>query len=426
MNNLNDCFASVSGRLTMAEAVGRFVNGILPVVGKVNIPLAKAPGRILSADLTARITVPPRDNSAVDGYLVYFDDLAADTATTLPLTGRISAGHSLSRLARKGEALSIFTGAQIPLGEDGDNPDTIFMLEDGTREGNSVSLPSGQERGANLRKAGEDVMTGDVVLKEGRRLRPQDIGMAAALGCAKISVRKRLKVAIFSTGDEICDPGKRLKNSTIYDINRYTLLSLLQNLGCKITDIGILPDNLGDIRQGLIEAAKNNDLLITSGGVSKGEEDHVRPAVESLGALHTWNLLIKPGRPIALGHVLDGGRQVPLVGLPGNPVAVLVTFIRIARPIILLLAGSTQIEPTTYSVPSGFSFEKKPGRREWLRVRLQRDRNSVLNAIKYPLDGSGILTSMVASDGLAELSEETTQVSEGDMIDYLPFSELMR
>ena len=201
---------------------------------------------------------------------------------------------------------------------------------------------------------------------------------------------------------------------------------MLQNLGCKITDIGILPDNISHIRQGLIEAAKNNDLLITSGGVSKGEEDHVRPAVESLGALHTWNLLIKPGRPIALGHVLDGGRQVPLVGLPGNPVAVLVTFIRIARPIILLLAGSTQIEPTTYSVPSGFSFDKKPGRREWLRVRLQRDRNSVLNAIKYPLDGSGILTSMVASDGLVELSEETTQVSEGDMIDYLPFSELMR
>jgi molybdopterin molybdotransferase len=238
-------------------------------------------------------------------------------------------------------------------------------------------------------------------------------------------VRKRLKVAIFSTGDEIRDPGQEIEGSKIYDINRFTLRSLLENLGCETLDVGIFRDNLNDIYDGLRNAAKNNDLLITSGGVSKGEEDHVRAALENLGALHTWNLLIKPGRPIALGHVLDDDRQVPLVGLPGNPVAVLVTFLRIARPIILLLSGATQIEPILYSVPAAFSFQKKPGRREWLRASLQRNQKSILNAVKYPWDGSGILSSMVASDGLVELSEATTQVAEGDMIDFLPFKEVM-
>ena len=425
MGNLNDCFASVENRLTLAEAVDRFSGGITSVVGTEEVSLSKATGRLLATDLTASINVPPKDNSAVDGYLVYFDDLASGITTTLPLTGRIAAGHPLTRSVRRGEALSIFTGAQIPRGEEGSNPDTIFMLEDVKHKGDSVVLPMGQNKGSNLRKAGEDVMVGDVVLKGGQRLRPQDIGMAAAVGCARINVRKRLKVAIFSTGDEIRDPGQELKSSKIYDINRYTLSSLLQNLGCELTDFGIFRDDLSDIQHGLRNAAKNNDLLITSGGVSKGEEDHVRGAVENLGALHTWNLLIKPGRPISLGHILNGEREVPLLGLPGNPVAVLVTFLRIARPIILLLSGANEIEPVLYSVPAGFSFSKKPGRREWLRASLQRNRKSILNAVKYPSDGSGILSSMVASDGLVELSEGTTEVVNGDMINFLPFSEVM-
>ncbi len=426
MSNLNDCFVSVESRLTITEAVDRFSNGIGTVVGAEEIPLIQAVGRILSSDLISNINIPPQDNSAVDGYLVYFEDLESDGTTTLPLTGRIAAGHPLSRAARRGEALSIFTGAQIPTGEKGCNPDTIFMVEDATTNGKNVTLPAGQHIGSNLRKAGEDVRSGDIVLKAGQRLRPQDVGMIAALGCATVGVRKRLKVAIFSTGDEIRDPGYTLEDSTIYDINRYTLFSLLQNFGCEITDIGILPDNPNAILEGLRNAAKNNDLLITSGGVSRGEEDHVRTAVGQLGALHTWNLLIKPGRPIALGHVLDNERQVPLIGLPGNPVAVLVTFLRIARPIVLLLSGVTNIDPVLYKVRAAFDFSKKPGRREWLRVSLQRRPDSGLHVVKYPWDGSGILSSMVASDGLVELSEATTKIKKGDMIDFLPFSEVMK
>ena len=426
MGNLNDCFVSVEGRLTIAEAVDRFSNGIGTVVGTEEIPLVDAVGRTLSSDLISGFNVPPKDNSAVDGYLVYFEDLNSEDATTLPLTGRIAAGHPLSRFARRGEALSIFTGAQIPSGEKGYNPDTIFMLEDVAISGTSIILPAGQHKGSNLRKAGEDVRSGDIVLKGGLRLRPQDVGMAAALGCAKIAVRKRLKVAIFSTGDEIRDPGQTIEGSTIYDINRYTLHSLLQNFGCEITDIGILPDDPSTIFEELKNAAKNNDLLITSGGVSKGEEDHVRTAVSKLGALHTWNLLIKPGRPIALGHILDNEQQVPLIGLPGNPVAVLVTFVRIARPIILLLSGVTEIEPVLYKVPAAFNFSKKPGRREWLRASLQKTPDKGVCAVKFPWDGSGILSSMVASDGFVELSEATTKIKKGDMIDFLPFSEVMK
>ena len=426
MCDLNDCFASAEGRLTVAEALDRFMNGISPVVGTEELNLADANGRILSSDLISESIVPPCDNSAVDGYVVYFNDLVSDGPTALPVTGRISAGHPLDRPARQGEAVQIFTGGQIPAGEGEVEPDTVFMLEDVIREGDKVTLPPGQKRGANLRKAGEDVKKGETVLSVGKRLRPQDVGIAAALGCTKIDVRKRLRVAVFSTGDEIREPGSRLENGAIYDINRYTLRSLLHNLGCETTDLGIFPDDLEDLRRGLTVAAKKHDLLITSGGVSKGEEDHVRSAVRSLGALHTWNLLIKPGRPIALGHVSDGDRQVPFVGLPGNPVAVLVTFLRIARPIILLLSGSTQTEPIIFGVPAGFDFGKKPGRREWLRAYLRRDSNSGLLAIKYPDDGSGILSSMVASDGLVELSEDTTKVSKGQLIDFLPFSEVMQ
>ena len=292
MRDLNDCFASVENRLTVAEAMNRFSNGIRSVTGTEEVLITKATGRILASDLKASINVPPRDNSAVDGYLVYFDDLATNSETILPLTGRIAAGHPLPRSARRGEALSIFTGAQIPAGEGGGHPDTVFMLEDVKRKGDSVILPKGQIKGSNLRKSGEDVKFGDVVLNCGQRLRPQDVGMAAAIGCAKVPVRKRLKVAIFSTGDEIRDPGQEIEDSKIYDINRYTLHSLLESLGCETLDIGIFRDNLNDIYDGLRDAAKDNDLLITSGGVSKGEEDHVRAATADLGALHTWNLLI--------------------------------------------------------------------------------------------------------------------------------------
>ena len=202
-------------------------------------------------------------------------------------------------------------------------------------------------------------------------------------------------------------------------------MSLLKKLGCKVNDMGILPDDRDAIRESIRSASRNNDLLLTSGGVSMGEEDHVRTAINELGKLHFWKLLIKPGRPIALGYVNDDSREVPVIALPGNPVAVMVTFLRIARPLVLLLSGSVDIYPNYFSIPSAFSVTKKKGRREWLRVSLVRDRENNLKVQKFPFDGSGILSSMVSSDGLVELSEDIVKVSEGDLVDFLPFSEVL-
>ena len=232
-------------------------------------------------------------------------------------------------------------------------------------------------------------------------------------------------MAVFSTGDEIQDVGAPLEPGHIYDANRYSLISMLEQLGCDVTDVGIFPDVPGDIRAGLWQAADNHDLLVTSGGVSKGEEDHIKDIIEDLGALNFWNLAIKPGRPIALGHIEREGVQVPFIGLPGNPVAVMVTFLRIARPLILLLSGAKDLEPKLFQVVAGFDIKKKPGRREWLRARLEQDEDGKAVAVKFEAEGSGIISSMVESDGLVELPEECELVKQGDLVDFLPFSEVM-
>ena len=299
------------------------------------------------------------------------------------------------------------------------------MLEDIEVDGDVVVLPLGIKRFTNYRKAGEDVQINDVVLLPGHKLRPQDISMAASLGYEELEVYRRLRVAVFSSGDEIQDVGTPLHDGCIYDANRYSLLSMLQRLGCEVTDIGILHDNPDDIRAGLWQASRDHDLLITSGGISKGEEDHIRGIVEDLGALNFWNLAIKPGRPIALGHVEREGVQVPFIGLPGNPVAVMVTFLRIARPLVLLLSGARDLEPQLFKVKAGFDFKKKVGRREWLRASLEQDGNGEIFVLKYPASGSGIISSMVASDGLVELSKECDAVKQGELVNFLSFNEVM-
>ncbi len=425
MIDLDDCFKATDERITVAEAIDRFSAVLGGISQTEKVPVREALGRILAGELTAGHNIPPHDNSAVDGYAVYFDDLNPGAETRLPVMGRIAAGHPLDRPARHGEAVQIFTGAPVPAGEKDKGPDTIFMVEDIKIEGDNVILPAGIKQNANHRKAGEDVKAGDVILTHGHRLRPQDVSMAASLGYAEIEVCRRLRVAVFSTGDEIQDVGAPLEAGCIYDANRYALLSMLESLGCDVTDVGIFPDVPGDIRAGLWQAADDHDLLITSGGVSKGEEDHIKNIVEDLGALNFWNLAIKPGRPIALGHIEREGVQVPFIGLPGNPVAVMVTFLRIARPLILLLSGARDLEPQLFQVKAGFDFKKKPGRREWLRARLEQDGTSSAVAIKYEADGSGIISSMVESDGLIELSEECEVIKHGDLIDFLPFSEVM-
>ena len=415
----DDCFAFGGELMRTDEALALLTERLSVVVDREDCALRDAAGRILAEDITSTRAVPPHDNAAVDGYAVRFEDLSADGETRLVLTGRIAAGDISDRPIGAGEAIRIFTGAAMPA--DGD---TVLMQEDcrEDRQGDNthVVIPPGIKQGANRRFAGEDIAAGGVILKAGTKLRPQEIGLTASIGLKTLSVYKPVRVALFSTGDEVRDAGEDLPPGCIYDANRYSVAAALERLGCIVDDLGILPDSYDVIRDTLSAAADDHNLIMTSGGVSTGEEDHVRAAIDALGKMHFWRLAIRPGRPLALGQI----GNIPFIGLPGNPVAVLVTFMRFARPAILRLGGSRVTEPAMYRVRAGFPLKKKLGRREWLRVRLDRDADGAPVARKFPRDGAGILTSMVESDGLVELPEELTSFEAGTMVDFLPFSEI--
>jgi molybdopterin molybdotransferase len=398
------------------EALALLTEKLDCVTGPEMVGTADALGRILLEDIVASANIPPHDNSAVDGYAVYFDDLNQDGPTRLRVTGRQPAGQAPGKPPQRGEALRIFTGAVMP-----DGPDTVMMQEDCTLEGEWLVIPAGIKRGANRRDAGEDVRAGTRVLSRGRRLRAQDLGQAAAVGRSELKVSTPLRVALFSTGDELREPGETLDAGAIHDSNRYTLHGLLKSLGCRVSDLGILLDKADIIEPALSQAAQEHDVVITSGGVSVGEEDHVKQAVEALGRIHAWRLAIKPGRPIAFGQI---GR-VPFIGLPGNPVAVMVTFAVIVRPLLLRLMGGDVTAPQRFPVRADFSYRKKKDRREWLRVNLRPGSDGVWSAEKFPRDGAGILSSLVESQGLVELPEEITKVEPGTLVDYLPFSEVI-
>jgi molybdopterin molybdotransferase len=411
----DDCFAFGGALLGVHEALARIDERVVAVVDSEIVPLGMAAGRVLARDVVATMDLPPHANSAVDGYAVAHADLLPDTETDLPVGGRAAAGHPLDRTMHRGEAIRIFTGAPMPEGAD-----TVLMQEDCAAVDGRVRLKPGIRKGANRRRAGEDVAAGKTALATGRRLGPADLGLAAALGRHELPVFRRLRVALLSTGDEVREPGIALSPGAIYDANRFMLKALLESLGCVVTDFGIRPDREAALADTLAAASAEHDLIVTSGGVSTGEEDHVKGAIERVGALHFWRLAIKPGRPVALGQV---GR-VPLIGLPGNPVAVVVTFAVLARPLILKLAGAAASAPRLFPVRAGFAYRKKPGRREYLRARLERDGNQVV-AIKYARDGAGILSSIVESDGLVILDEPTGDLAAGTIVDFLPFAEVI-
>ena len=420
----DDCFAFGEDLLKLKDALNLLEENVNSVVATENVPLHLAQGRLMAEDLISEKNVPPHNNSAVDGYAVFFNDLNHDGVTRLPVTGRIAAGHPLDRIAKRGEALRIFTGAPMPDGEEHE-PDTIFMDEDCILEetplGEVVVLPDGLKLGANRRFAGEDVKTGDIIIKLGQRLRPQEIGLAASVGYDTLKVFKQLRVAVFSTGDEVCDPGKELEPGCIYDSNRHAVIALLKSNGCDVSDLGILQDDTNSIIEALSKASVSHDLLVTSGGVSAGEEDHVRDAVETLGKVNIWRLAIKPGRPIAFGQVGD----VAFLGLPGNPVAAMVTFMVIGRVLILLLSGAIKTKPQYFLVESNFDYKKKKGRREWARVKLKNVDGGLPLAIKDISSGAGILTSMVEADGLIALDEDTEGIKKGTVVPFLPFNEVI-
>jgi len=425
----NDYFTARSkpggGSMRLDDALQRLERDLQPVAESERVSLHEAARRILADDIVAPRDVPSRDNSAVDGYAVCFDDLKPGGETVLPVAGRIAAGHELGEPAKRGDAYCIFTGAALPQGEAGTGPDTVSMQEDCLVTGNLVKFPAGLMRGANVRLRGEDIAEGTRVLVRGRRLLAPDIGIAASLGLASLPVYRKLRVALFSTGDELREPGHSAGGAAIFDSNRHGIAALLQTLPCEVTDLGILPDDKKTIGAALGKAARDHDLILTSGGVSMGDEDHVRTAVESQGAIDFWKLAIKPGHPLAFGHVHATDHDAIFFGLPGNPVAVMVTFLRIVRPAILRLAGASPLAPLIFRVPADFAFTKKRQRVEWIRAQLLPDAAGRLVARKHPKDGSGILTAIAESDGLVELVESVRDVKPGDLVDFLPFSEVM-
>ena len=306
----DDCFAFGGKLMTAGEALNILAERVSTTVETESVTLDAAAGRILAEPMAATFDQPPHDNAAVDGYALRHQDLNKDRETRLHIIGRAAAGHPFAGKVAPGHAARIFTGAVMPTGTD-----TVVMQEDVTLEDEAVQIPSGLRKGANRRRAGEDVGRGETVLEAGQRLRPQEIAMAAAIGADHLRVFQPLRVAVFSTGDELVEPGAALAPGAVYDANRHLLMALTRGLNCVVNDLGILPDKADVVRRSLQAAAANHDLLLTSGGISTGEEDHVRAAVEADGSLHFWRLAIKPGRPLALGQV----GATPFIGLPGNP-----------------------------------------------------------------------------------------------------------
>jgi molybdopterin molybdotransferase len=418
----DDCFA-FSGPLLPLEDMERLIGErIAPVAETERVARSAARGRVTAADVMAPVDLPPFDNSAVDGYAVRHADLSADVDTRLTVAGRLTAGARADAALQSGKAVRIFTGAPMPAGAD-----TVFMQEDVTVDGDAVILPRGLALGANRRFAGEDVAAGKVALPAGTVLEPQHIALAAALGITALEVRRRLKVAIFSTGDEVVEPGAPRSAAAIYDANRYLLAALLERLGAVVTDLGILADAPDALVGALQAAAGGHDLIVTSGGVSTGEADYVRAAVERIGSLVFWRVAIKPGRPVAMGVIRGASNNdsAAFVGLPGNPVAVFVTFVRVVKPLLRRLSGAQPQELLALPVRAAFAYRKKKDRREYVRVALRRGADGEIEAVKHPQDGAGILTSLTETDGLLEFPEHVTAIEPGARVGFLSYAALI-
>ncbi len=414
----DDCFLTDEERLTHAEAIAILRERVAPVVGTEKVPLAESAGRTLAEPVIAARPIPAHSNAAVDGYALAFKDYDAENGSELRVAGRAAAGHPLEGRPPEGAAVRIFTGAQMP-----DGLESIVMQEDvelvkGDGE-TFVQIPPGLKSGANCRLAGEDVAAGDRLLAANTRIRPQDVASAAAAGCDQLSCFNSLKVAFFSTGDEVIRPGTPLGPSQVYDANAPMLHGLIAATGAEPVDLGVLPDEAAAVESAIAEAGANYHVLITSGGASRGEEDHVVNAIDNQGSLHSWQIAIKPGRPMAFGQIGD----CVFLGLPGNPVAVFVCFLLYVRPVLVTLGGGEWPEPTRYPLKTAFSVDKKKtGRREFWRASLTETEDG-LRVSKFPRDGSGLISSLRAADGLIEIDEDADHVAEGQTVSFIPFTE---
>ncbi len=407
----DDCFALPEGVdwTPVDEALKRLRSAVAPVTGAEEIAVSEALNRVLARDHMAVRANPPGANSAVDGYGFAHASLPAGEARLPLLEGRAAAGAPYNGAVPPGHAIRILTGALLP-----DGVDTIVMQEDVTLEGDTIRFGRGIKAGANARRAGEDVEAGALALPAGHVMRPPDIALLSGLGLAHAQVRKRLRVGVLSTGDEIVAPGSTLAPSATYDANRPMLLALAERWGYAPVDLGHVSDNYDALRTRLDEAGEAADVILTSGGASAGDEDHVSALLDKEGHLATWRVALKPGRPL----VLAMWQGVPVFGLPGNPVAALVTTLIFARPALSKLAGAGWREPMRLRLPAAFSKAKKAGRREYLRARMTPEGNVEV----FASEGSGRISGLSWANGLVELEEPAQQIRPGDMVRFLPYA----
>ncbi|MFM0435487.1 molybdopterin molybdotransferase MoeA [Paraburkholderia strydomiana] len=423
--------------LATADALATLLSAASPVIGSEFIPTLEASGRVLAADVVSPLDVPPMNTSSMDGYAIHAADVTTHGNRRLPVSQRIPAGHALEPL-RPGTAARIFTGATVPPGAD-----AVVMQEQTEADGDEVTILHSPRPGEWITAQGADIQSGSVILPAGTRLTPQALGLAASVGCAELEVRRRVRVAVFFTGDELTMPGEPLKPGAIYNSNRFTLRGLLEKLGCEVSDFGIVADRLDATRDLLRKAAHAHDLILTCGGVSVGEEDHVKPAVEAEGRLAMWQIAMKPGKPLAFGAVRRGaGSGEPsgeasanhasdaehaaasaetfFIGLPGNPVSSFVTFLLFVRPFILRLAGVQAVAPRALSLRADFTQNKADRRNEFLRARI----NNAGGLDLFPNQSSAVLTSTVWGDGLID-NPPNHAISAGETVRFIPFSELL-
>ena len=398
--------------LAYDDALTQLTSGIEALGKIIELPLREALGKVLAEAIEADIDVPGCAMSAMDGYAINTADLVANGTTCLPLTQRIAAGAAAEALVA-GTAARIFTGAPIPAGAD-----AVIMQEQVELGDAGISFSSRPASGSNIRPTGNDIQRGATILNLGCRLRAQDIGLAASVGRQTLPVFAAIRVGMFFTGDELVEPGEMLGVGKIYDSNRYTLHGLLESMGCEIVDLGLVGDTLAATEEAMLRASSQADLVVTSGGVSVGEEDHVRIALEQLGELRLWRLGIKPGKPLAYGQIND----TAFLGLPGNPVSVFATFCLFVCPVIQIMQGRSWRKPIALPVRADFDWPEPDSRREFLRARLATGADKQTLVQIYPNQDSGVLTSTVWADGFVEIAENET-VRAGELVNYLPFAQ---